>query len=261
MLIGMSTAALASETKGFGQQPDDNDGDDNTHRDSSIEADTTKDRPMWARTWGLVKDHATTIRSNATKNIVCVSLAFLMSAIGAQALQLVTQYASKRFSWSFSRASLLITINGIVNIFVFLVIFPQISNVLVKRMSTVEKDLRISRGTAWALTVGAALMALAAHPSLFITGVCVFGLGFGFSSAFRSVATGLVAPSHVGVLNTTIAVSQGIGSMVAGPMMAAAFRRGMALGGFWLGLPYMVAAGLLFGTSCLTYGIRTSRRD
>ncbi|KAF7590005.1 hypothetical protein BBP40_003449 [Aspergillus hancockii] len=261
IVVGMSAALLASETRGFRQQPDEHVRNSATDRVHPVGTNHTKSQHLWARTWEAAKDYTATIRSNVNRNIVCVSLAFLMAGIGTQALQLVIQYASKRFSWSLSRASLLLTVNGIVNIFVFLVVFPQISQILVKRMSATEKDLRISRGTAWALTVGAALMALAAHSTLFMIGVCVFAVGCGFTSAFRSVATGLVAPSHVGVLNTTIAISQGIGSMMAGPLLAAAFRRGMALGGFWLGLPYMVAATLLFGVSCLTHGIRPLRKD
>lgn len=73
------------------------------------------------------------------------------------------------------------------------------------------------------------------------------------------MATTLVAESQIGTLNTTIALVQGIGSMIAGPLLASAFREGMTLGGTWMGLPYMMGAILFLLAGLAASSVRTPR--
>ena len=66
----------------------------------------------------------------------------------------------------------------------------------------------------------------------------------GYYSAVRSLAATLVPASDIGMMSTLLGLAQSLGTMIAGPALALTFKRGMELGGFWFGLPYMVAAGL-----------------
>ncbi|KAE8150842.1 major facilitator superfamily domain-containing protein [Aspergillus avenaceus] len=136
------------------------------------------------------------------------------------ALQLIIPYASSRFMWSIPRASFLVTLKGIINLIILLLILPWLSARLSRWMSwsPAVKDLRVVQGSAWFLTFGALLMALAAQPGAFVVGVCVFAFGWGFSAALRSLATALALPSQVGLLNSRIGLAQGIGSPIAGPI-------------------------------------------
>jgi hypothetical protein len=47
-------------------------------------------------------------------NVLCILGSFLMASIGRQALQLIVQYASNRFSWSIAGASLVITFRALI---------------------------------------------------------------------------------------------------------------------------------------------------
>jgi hypothetical protein len=88
-------------------------------------------------------------------------------------------------------------------------------------------------------------MALAPEPILFSIGISILALGYGFYAALRSVASALVSEDHIGLLNTTIALVQGVGAVVAGPTLAGAFNLGMRMGSAWIGLPYLVGAVLV----------------
>jgi hypothetical protein len=85
-----------------------------------------------------------------------------------------------------------------------------------------------------------------------IIGLVVYTLGTGFVPVVRSLITSLAESHHasetsdIGRLYAVIAVMEGVGSLVAGPGMAIAFRAGMKIGEAWLGLPFLVAT-LLFG--------------
>ncbi|KAG8160879.1 hypothetical protein KVR01_009143 [Diaporthe batatas] len=190
-----------------------------------------------------------------SSNTLCAILSFLFASIGGLPLQFVIQYASKRFGWTIARASLLVTIKGIINLALLLVILPKISTILSQVMPPSRKDLRLVQASIAFLTSGTTVMAVSADPALFIIGVCLFALGWGYFAAVRSLATELVVPSKVGVLNTSFAFAQGVGGLVAGPALATALKRGVELGGFWTGLPYMIASLFLVVAAGLSYAI------
>lgn len=208
---------------------------------------TTTLRKLWDQTRSF------TVNARCL-NLICIVCSFLLASIGRQALQLIIQYASRRFSWSIAGASYLITVKGLINLLTLLVLLPKLSDWLRRHLSfsPVLTDLRVVQWSAWILTLGMALMAIASQPPLFEFGVCLLAFGWGFYSALRSLATSLMLPSQVGVLNTAIGLAQSIGSMVSGPILAAAFQRGVHQDGFWMGLPYLLAAVLFFFASCLT---------
>ncbi|KAJ5382218.1 Major facilitator superfamily domain general substrate transporter [Penicillium concentricum] len=226
---------------------------------------SSMDDPPYVRWKNVIRRQWKQIRhdymASWSTNLFCTVGAFLLASIGRQALQLIVQYASNRFSWSIARASSLITLKGIINLATLLFILPWLSNWLNQHLllSPAAKDLRIVQGSVWLLTLGSAIMAVSAHPALFILGVSLLAFGWGFYSALRSLAMELVSPSQVGIVNTAIGFAQSIGSLLSGPILAAAFRQGLQQDGFLVGLPYMVAAGLFFLSGCLTGCVQIPR--
>lgn len=196
-------------------------------------------------------------------NLFCTVGAFLLASIGRQALQLMVQYASSRFSWSIARTSSLITLKGIINLVTLLFILPWLSDWLNKHLllSPAAKDHRIVQGSVWILTLGSVVMAVSTSPAVFIAGVSLLAFGWGFYSALRSLAMELASPSQVGIVNTAIGFAQSTGSMLSGPILAAAFRRGTQEDGLLVGLPYMVAAGLFLLSGCLTSCVQIPKRS
>ncbi|RAH64928.1 MFS transporter [Aspergillus aculeatinus CBS 121060] len=191
-------------------------------------------------------------------NTLAIFFAFLTSSIGSQALQFVLQYASKRFMWSVAEATFLISLKGVVNLVAFIIILPLISRILGGYLSPIRRDLRITHGSICALMAGFGIMSVAAHPALFGIGLSFSALGWGFYTTLRSVGSALVAETHVGLFNTTIALAEAVGSMIAGPLLAALLKAGMAWEGAWMGLPWMVATGLYLLAGLAVSCIRTS---
>lgn len=245
--FALAAATLVTETRPF---PAENEL-------SESEAHQEATRPPNGSWTGKLRDAvAQWLPKGMSSNTIFAILSFLFASIGGLALQFVIQYASKRFGWTIARASLLVTIKGIINLALLLLILPRISTILSQYMPPSRKDLRLVQASIAFLTGGTAIMAVSAEPALFITGVCLFALGWGYFAAIRSLATELVVPSQVGVLNTSFAFAQGVGGLVAGPALAAALKRGVELGGFWTGLPYMTAALFLVVAAFLSYAIR-----
>ncbi|RLL95397.1 hypothetical protein CFD26_101143 [Aspergillus turcosus] len=210
----------------------------------------------------------------AERNIICISIAFLAATVAVQSLTLTLQYVSKRFSWSMAKvqshppllapadlkqASFLISLKATMNLSALLLILPALSKALDRFLPPIRRDLRIALGSVLTIVAGHVLMALAASPTVFAVGLSVSSLGGGFFPALRSVATALVDEAEIGLLGTTIALTQGIGAIIAGPLMAGTFRFSMTLDGLWLGLPYMTATALVLIACWATLVIRVPR--
>lgn len=72
----------------------------------------------------------------------------------------------------------------------------------------------------------------------------MFSTGAGFRQSIQSFMTGFVEPGQVSVLYTTISIVDGVGSLIAAPLLALTLSLGMKLGGIGIGLPFFVAGGL-----------------
>ncbi|KAM3491160.1 hypothetical protein MY3957_005566 [Beauveria namnaoensis] len=214
---------------------------------------------FWQKCFDLasaLNAHWKTTRSSKTGfNTTCMFASFLTASVGSSSLSLMTQYASRRFSWSIPKASLLLSLKGAINIVCLLLVLPNVSRVLSQTMPATAKELRIVKGSVLCWTVGLALMAFAAQAAPFIVGITILSLGSGYLTSLRSLANALVPQAQVGLVNGQIGLATGVGSLVAGPSMAAAFQRGMRLDGLWSGLPYIIAAVLFSAATALAWCI------
>ncbi|CAK45233.1 uncharacterized protein An08g00810 [Aspergillus niger] len=172
-----------------------------------------------------------------------ISIAFFFSSYGIEAVPFMLQYVSKRLSWSLAE--------GIINCFALMLVLPIATKILDRYLSPVQRDIRMALGCACLLMAAFVFMCVASHPAVFVVGVALVAFGGGFYAALRSVGSALVGPSHVGLLNTTITLTQGAGLMISGPLLAGLFRAGMAWEGVWMGLPWM-AGVILFAATILT---------
>ena len=232
-------------------------GTDFPEQQGSYERQALADPENWIQRiknkWSNLRQRRPQIK--VISNVLLVATSYLMASMSRGAVQLVIQYASKKFSWTVAKSSLLVTIKGIINFAILLFLLPQISSLIEKYTSSVRANFLIVKGSAWLLALGTALMAFAQHPGAFTVGITCFALGWGYYAALRSLAMSLVHPSQTGAVNSAIALAQSVGATASGPVLAFAFRRGISLGGIWMGLPYMVASLLFLGAGGLVIGI------
>lgn len=154
--------------------------------------------------------------------------------------QVMMQYASTRYHISFSRATLMVSLRAGLTCAMYLGVMPLAAYVLVSRWgySGKKKDLHLMRGSAILASVGWCFVGVAPSVGFFIFAMTVLTLGSGFATLVRSFVTGLVGPQDVAKLFTLMSVLDTVGMMAASPLFAWIFKKGMGLGGVWLGLPF-----------------------
>ncbi|KAK4227516.1 major facilitator superfamily domain-containing protein [Podospora fimiseda] len=212
-----------------------------------------EEEPNVGKVWGKVchgvGDLSEFILGN--KNLVFLMLSLTFIILGRFVGEVLLQYATKRYSWSWSDASMVLTIRNVSSLVNLLVIMPLASWVCLQRlgMTGMAKDLWLSRFSAMVAIIGCLVIAFAANGSLFCVGLVWFALGSGLSPLIRSLLNSLVEEHHIGTMNTLIGFMETVGLTMAGPLLATSLRVGLDLGGPWVGLPLVVAA-LFFMASC-----------
>lgn len=169
---------------------------------------------------------------------------------------LLLQYASKRYALSFSEGTLLITIRNGVNVILLILIIPYLSTYLIKShgLSDQRKDLYLARASQLLTALGLTFLAASPTWPFSVAGLTIASFGQGAMLLVRSFMTSLVPAHHIARVYSIISMWDSLGTMLGAPLLARLFKRGMGLGGGWVGLPFyflglgsMVFAVLLFG--------------
>jgi hypothetical protein len=190
-------------------------------------------------------------------------LAFLMMSLvfvvlGRFVGEILLQYATDRYHWSWSFASMVLAIRNAGSLVTLLVLLPVASWLCTQRlgMASVAKDLWLARWSAVIMIVGCLLIAAAGNGVLFSMGLVWFALGSGIISLIRSLLNALVEEHHVGTVNALVSFMDNIGLTAAGPLLAKSLSIGLNLGGAWIGLPFLFAALMFSFSSAILWTFR-----
>lgn len=107
-------------------------------------------------------------------------------------------------------------------------------------------------------------MGIATHPSILILGLLIFNMGTGYNAAMRSISIHVVggqASPDIGRLFAVVAIVESIGVMVAGPGLAQVFEWGIDMGEPWIGVPYIVSAGVFAIVAVITFVISVKDKE
>ena len=159
------------------------------------------------------------------------------------------------------------TFRALVQIVSLTIILPLGGWFLLHRgFSIWHKELYLVRASCAFLTLGVLVIGIAAPPSLLFVGkislscqyssttssqpsdvskgVFLVGLGYGINALLRSLMTMIVKAENISLLYVTMTATQYLAEAIAGPFYSLIFTEGIRLGRPWLGLPFLVAAGL-----------------
>lgn len=186
------------------------------------------------------------------KSMAVLILSFVFVILGRFVGELLLQYATDRYGWSWSLASMVLSIRNAGSLVMLLAILPALSWLCLQRwgMTGMAKDLWIARCSGVVQIIGSLIVAGAVNGSLFSTGLVWLALGSGMSSSIRSLLNTLVEEHHVGTVNSLVGFMEGLGVIIAGPLLAKSLSIGLHLGGGWIGLPFIT--GALFFTVSTT---------
>ncbi|CAG8954545.1 hypothetical protein HYFRA_00004460 [Hymenoscyphus fraxineus] len=191
----------------------------------------------------LVDEYRCVFVSPIVAMLICTSL---MNSLSKHSVDLLLQYASRRYHWTIAQTGLLFPLRAAVQLTVFLLILPSLSYYLTHYMSVNSKlkDLYISRGSVLLLVVGSIGIGLSPKPVPMAISLVISALGSGFTTCVRSLATSLLEPRQVGRLYAAMTTMEMIGGIIAGPVFSALYSYGLKLDGLWVGIPFLASGAI-----------------
>ncbi|KAJ5613356.1 Major facilitator superfamily domain general substrate transporter [Penicillium lagena] len=195
------------------------------------------------------------------KPVLLLLSAFLVYRLSRGSSWFLTQYISTRYKWTLAQANLLVSFKPLVSVPLFLWGIPYIKNrMLNPRRSVAEKDLWLARASLCCLTVGTLGIGLSPSVAALIPSLIIQTSGSGFMFLTRSLITTLVERDQTARLYTAIEILQSLGNVVASLTITSVFQLGLQLGGFWIGLAWMMTSCLfcLVGLAIYCFQLPTS---
>jgi hypothetical protein len=243
IIMGMSVlvAFFLPETLNYSVLPEE---EMDSSLSSTPRSNSDNQLSLWRTILDNVKDSTAFLSTDI--RILLILPAFLTHLLFVNR-DILLQYISTRYALSLSQATVLISIRSGLVMLLCLIILPAVNHLFRKclNFSPQRSDLILSRASLIALALGFFFIALAPSVPLLVTAMVINTFGFGLTLFLRSLLTSLVEAHHVARLNTFIAVFDTTGLMFGSPLLAYLFEKGIELGGLWLGLPFLVCAGVL----------------
>ncbi|OAA72852.1 Major facilitator superfamily transporter [Akanthomyces lecanii RCEF 1005] len=206
---------------------------------------------VMARVADVFRSAAATLRLVFGHNLPLTLLlgGVVFTQLGAYEITFRLQYATKRFGWTWAEAGLLSSVAAAANLAVLVLVLPGASYLLLLRyrFTALRKDLWLARASGCVQVLGSFLTALAPTGPAFVAAIALYECNRGYTPAVVSVIVSVAERAGIAQHSTVyacISTMSAMGSMLAGPVMASAFRVGLRWGQSWYGLPFL-AAGLL----------------
>lgn len=179
------------------------------------------------------------------KPVLLLLSAFLVYRLSRGSSWFLNQYISTRYSWTLAASNLLVGSRPAVSIPVLLFGLPWLKRrYMDARKSATEKDLSLARASILCLTLGTLGIGLSPSVGTLIPSMIVQTCGSGFVFLARSIITTLVERDETARLYTVIEVLQAVGNVVASLSITGVFQIGLRIGGFWVGLAWMMTSSL-----------------
>ncbi|KAJ6442834.1 MFS transporter [Purpureocillium lavendulum] len=231
---------------------------DDASDDSNDEENSTLNQTS-KKTLGSTWKHASeTIRYMiGNKSLLLLVVSFLAVDFARQSLTILLQYVSNRYTISIakrsvktlpiteylSQANLLLSCKSLAQLVVSAALLPILDSLIINRFKVPAKvkDLRLARMSISLIMVGFAVLVVAPRIWVVIVGLVFYTMGTGFGAFARSLVSSLGEQHMIGTLFTTLAIMDTIGSLLAGPTVAATFSWSLRLGGVLRGMPYLFA--------------------
>jgi uncharacterized membrane protein len=142
-----------------------------------------------------------------------------------------------------------------------LVVLPVASKLLARGFAEnpLRRDLYMARFSTVFIILACFLAAMAFAPPVLVMSFASYGIGAGFLSQLRALATGVVEPHTLATLNTMISSMETLMGSIGAPAFGWLLSWGMDQGGAWLGLPYITSTVFAMGICLFLWLFRIPR--
>lgn len=176
--------------------------------------------------------------------VVVLIIPFAGHLLVAGVNTLLLQYLSKRYALTMSKGTILMTVRNATLTLLLFTIIPWVSTYITRayNLSSQRKDYLLAFFSEVISAIGWTLVGLAPNWQTSAISLIIASSGHGAASMLRSLLATIIPPDQFASVFTLVSVLDTIGAIGGFPIAASLFKRGLSLGGVWIGLPFFFIA-------------------
>ncbi|PBP21869.1 MFS multidrug transporter [Diplocarpon rosae] len=180
----------------------------------------------------------------SNRNIQLIVPVFLVGIFRYAMLNVLIQYASVRFGLKISTGATFYTETAVVNIFLFLIIIPQLTSYVRLRYNLEAHviDLFLVRTSVALMCIGCLAIGFAQKSTILPIGVSVYAAGFGSRVSALALISYWISDDAKASSYAAIVVLESLGHAVGDPLIQQIFAASLSLPPFWMATPFFVGA-------------------
>ncbi|KAF2476025.1 MFS general substrate transporter [Lindgomyces ingoldianus] len=192
----------------------------------------------WERSSGIQIRNSRALMRH--RNVLLAAPIFVVGQFRLATLNLLLQYATVKFRWTFSSAALLISEIAAVNLIILGPVLSWVPSILQHRYGwrTRTIDLWILRGSLGFLSIGAFMIGIAPRTDCLIFGVLIFSAGFGCRACLLALTTSWIDDNYRGRFFGITQIVENIGLLIADPIIQNMFAASLGLSRVWIGISF-----------------------
>ncbi|KAI9647879.1 hypothetical protein NHQ30_004267 [Ciborinia camelliae] len=171
------------------------------------------------------------------------------------------QYSRAKFSLSYARGNVLLSLFQGAQGLLVLVLLPTITRTIAepRGWTAWARDRRYAIVSTAAMASGLLVIALAPGLMIEAAGLLLVALGSCTTGLLMSLLGGAVKPSQVSTFYSAALTLSMVTRSVTGPVLSALLMKGFELGREWMGLPFAIMAMLMMGVTVASGFIRKEK--
>jgi hypothetical protein len=174
---------------------------------------------------------------------LCLAVNFL-NHIAFTARDLLRPWTSKRYNWRLADTGYILSLEATLSVgILFLLQYfdPAASNPVDKR----KREISVAKMSMVCGIIGSLILCFASTRILFFVAYIVLSGNVGFLDAIRGYFRAKIRTEDLGKLYSMVMLVSTLAKCLSAPVWSAIYASGYEWGGLWVGLPFLVASGVM----------------
>jgi MFS family permease len=185
---------------------------------------------------------------------MCLAINFL-NHVAFNARYLIRPWTSKRYHWSLTDTGYILSLEATLSVAI-LFLLQYFDPASPNRTDKRKRELSVAKMSMLCGIIGSIILCFASTRILFFVAYIVISGSVGFLDAIRGYFRAQIRTEDLGRLYSMVMMVSTLATIVSAPVWSAIYALGYEWGGMWVGLPFLVASGVMGLILLLVMGLK-----
>ena len=173
----------------------------------------------------------------------CLAINFL-NHVAFNARYLLRSWTSKRYNWSLADTGFILSLEATLSV-VVLFLLQYVDRASSKPADKRKHEISVAKISTLCGIIGSVILCFAKTRILFFVAYIVISGNIGFLDAVRGYFSSQMRTEDLGKLYSMVMMVSTLATILTGPAWSFIYSLGYEMGGYWVGLPFLVSSGVM----------------